>query len=170
LAGEGCNGLSKLVNQYREIIEKQIGLSQENLKASSFLNARENIDETSSKLENELNKLLENTNKASDIDAAKIEIRKAIEEFNKMKDKVEILSGKNFDNSFIIDTKGIDTIGNPGEVLSFMASRLNEVNTYIYLFIALLIDITLISSFKAVIEIEPRPGRIKVSTGNETYM
>ena len=163
LAGQGCDKTEDLIVQYQRIIEKQIRSSPEALKASSILTAKDYIDLNGTKLEVNLNKLLETTNNAGDIQAAKIALRAAVEEFNKMKDKVEILSGKSFDGDFIINTKGIDSIGNPGEILSFMASRLNEFNTYIYLVIALLIDLTLISSFKAVIEVESNGKRRKPS-------
>ena len=170
LAGQGCDKVEDLIGQYQSIIKKQVQLSQETLIASDFLSTKNYIEKSSAELEGNLTKLLEKTNKASDIEMAKIELRKAVEEFSKMKDKVEILSGKGFDQSFIIDTKGIDSIGNPGEILSFMASRLNEFNTYVYLIIALLIDITLISAFKAVIETDPKSEKKKPRPNPEDYM
>jgi len=170
LAGQGCDKADQLIEQYKIIIQKQIESSNETLKVSNKLDAREYIRNNCEKLEGNLNKLLETTNKAEDIETAKIQLRGAVEEFNKMKDQVEILSEKGFDDRFIINTKGIDSIGNPGEILSFMASRLNEVNTYIYLIIALLIDITLISSFKAVIESDSSAETRKTRKNSENYM
>jgi hypothetical protein len=51
----------------------------------------------------------------------------------------------------VIDTSSITALGNIGQVIPFIISRLNEIATYIYVLIALLLDVAMILAFKRVI-------------------
>lgn len=170
LAGQGCGNTSDLISQYEEMVRKLIESSQEKALANPFIEASEAIVINAEKLKENLKKLLEKTKKAEDIESARIELKAAVVEFNQMKDRLDIVSGKQSNADLVINTKGIDSIGNPGEILSFMASRMNEASTYIYLVIALLIDVTLISAFRAVIEVDPAPSGVRRRNDFDKYM
>ncbi len=50
-----------------------------------------------------------------------------------------------------IDISSITSLGNIGQVIPFILSRLNDINTYVFVLFALILDIAVIVSFKRVI-------------------
>lgn len=151
MAGGGCDKQDLLKAHYKEIISKQVELSDKNLKSKAKLDAKIYIEKTSQEVNDRLTKLLAETSSVSDISKVKVELENASSNFSKMKDRIEVVTGQELEKSLIINTSGIQSMGNVGEIFGFIASRLNEVNSYIYILIAIFIDITLISSFRAVI-------------------
>ena len=151
MAGASCDKKDLLKSHYKEIILKQVELSDKNLKSKPKLEAKIYIEENANKINESLTKLLSETNSVSDISKVKIELENASSNFSKMKDRIEVITGQSFGKSLEINTSNIQSMGNVGEIFGFLASRLNEVNTYIYILIAIFIDLTLISAFKAVI-------------------
>ena len=147
----GCDRTEQLITEYGNTIEKQKELSREYQNAKVLLESKKYIEDEAKNSTDRLTKLLTEVKHLSDISLVKTELNLISSEYSKMKDRLEAASSKKLDQNFKIDTAGIQSMGNPGEIISFIATRLNEVNTYVYILIALLIDITLITAFRAVI-------------------
>jgi hypothetical protein len=170
LAGSGCDKNEQLKIQYNEIISKQIQLSENYQKAQASLEAKKYINDTSTQLDAKLSELLADTKSVSDISKVKIELRDADKEFSKMKDRIEIISGKSLDKNLKIESDSLQSMGNVGEIFSFIGSRLNESSTFAYILIALFIDLTLILAFKAIIVDGDKSHKTNSSKYKENYI
>jgi hypothetical protein len=170
MAGGGCDKQDLLKSHYKEIISKQVELSDKNLKSRAKLDAKLFIEQTAKEANDSLTKLLSETTSVSDISLVKVELEKVSSVFSKMKDRIEVVTGQELDKSLVINTSGIQSMGNVGEIFGFIASRLNEINTYIYILIAIFIDITLISSFRAVIVSGENQISSRYSRKEENYI
>lgn len=170
MAGGGCDKQDLLKSHYKEIIAKQVELSDKNLKSKSKLDAKIYVEQTANEINDSLTKLLSETTSVSDISKVKIVLESASSNFSKMKDRIEVITGQDLDKSLVINTSGIQSMGNVGEIFGFIASRLNEVNTYIYILIAVLIDITLISAFRAVLLSGEKQVNSSYSRKDENYI
>lgn len=170
MAGGGCDKQDLLKSHYKEIIAKQVELSDKNLKSKSKLDAKIYVEQTANEINDSLTKLLSETTSVSDISKVKIVLESASSNFSKMKDRIEVITDQDLDKSLVINTSGIQSMGNVGEIFGFIASRLNEVNTYIYILIAVLIDITLISAFRAVLLSGEKQVNSSYSRKDENYI
>ena len=147
----GCEKRDLLKSHYKEIILKQIELSENNLKSKPKLDAKVYIEKNSQQIIDALTELQRESNAVSDIKKVQEQLENASSNFGKLKDLIESVTEHRFEKSFAIDTSAIKSIGNVGDIFGFIVSRFNEVNTIFYILIAILIDVTLISAFKAVI-------------------
>lgn len=166
----GCEKRDLLKAHYKEIISKQIELSENNLKAKPKLEAKIYIEKNAQKIIDALTELQREANAVSDIKRVQKELEDASSNFGKLKDLIGSVTEHQFDKSFVIDTSAIKSIGNVGNIFGFIASRFNEVNTIFYILIAILIDITLISAFKAVILNGESNASTKYTRKEENYI
>ena len=166
----GCEKRDLLKAHYKEIISKQIELSENNLKAKPKLEAKIYIEKNAQKIIDALTELQREVNAVSDIKRVQKELEDASSNFGKLKDLMGSVTEHQFDKSFVIDTSAIKSIGNVGDIFGFIASRFNEVNTIFYILIAILIDIPLISAFKAVISNGESNASTKYTRKEENYI
>jgi len=166
----GCDRTDQLISEYGNTIEKQKELSKEYQNAKILLDSKKYIEKESSTTTERLTNLLTQVKNLSDIQLVKTELNLISSEYSKMKDRLESATGTRLDQTFRIDTTGIQSMGNPGEIISFIATRLNEVNTYVYILIALLIDITLITAFRAVMNHGDKNIKRQPNSNSENYI
>jgi hypothetical protein len=166
----GCEKRDLLKSHYKEIISKQIELSENQLKFKAKLDAKIYIEKNSQQIIDKLTELQREANAVSDIKRVQQELEDASSNYGKLKDLIESVTEHQFDKSFTIDTSAIKSIGNVGDIFGFIASRFNEVNTIFYILIAILIDLTLIAAFKAVISNGESISNNKYSRKEENYI
>jgi hypothetical protein len=64
-----------------------------------------------------------------------------------------------------IDTRTISALGDIGQVIPFIISRLGELSTYIYLFLALVLDLAIIAGFIRVLRVGPQQSTMHFAGG-----
>jgi len=66
-----------------------------------------------------------------------------------------------------LDTFQIDALGNIGQVLPFMMSRLGDASTYIFFAVALILDFAIVAMFAGVIGRSPSGQRVRLASQPE---
>jgi hypothetical protein len=157
LAGGGkCERIPLVVATY----EKQVA---ELLRESSqYKTARQRV-ELKSKLANDTAKLLDEVNAvAKDISGSysSEDVRKRLfgiaDRYSLRRQELGTQADMQLEKIPLkVDTKSISALGDIGQVLPFMFSRLSDISTYLYLLIAVVIDVALVSAFARVLRASP---------------
>jgi len=160
LAGGGsCNKLPSLVAAYeRQIIElekispvvisnkEKIALKLNLKKETSFM-----LDELAS-----TQKMLNGSYRLADVKARLFDVA---ERYLISRQELGSMFTTDEKIPFRIETKSISALGDIGQIIPFMATRLTELSTYIYLLIALILDIAVVASFSRVLRSGPSPSQ-----------
>jgi len=78
------------------------------------------------------------------------------ESYSKLRQELDTRSGKVIEAIPLnIDTTAVSALGDIGQILSFIMSRLSDLSTYIYLAIALILDMAVIVAFGRVLQSGP---------------
>lgn len=157
LAGSGrCEKVPALIIAYDRQIEQLTSESKIFLDNKIKLELIDKIDFQSASMLNLIGDIRKDLNSTYSVAQIKAQFYKISEDYSLLRQ--EIFTSGIVDNEKIqrrIDISSFSAMGDIGQILPFIAKRLDDVSTYIYLLIALILDVTLISAFVRVISTGP---------------
>lgn len=162
-AKANCQNASVVAGEYEKSIPALLKNSTQYLKVkedadlrTEFTSVLSQIDARSAKIQ----KMLISNEPALSI---KAELFENADEYLKLRSQFK---GGRFPNENSwperIDTSAVSALGDIGQVIPFILSRLGEISTYIYLLIALVLDVTVIAAFVRVVRVGPSPTHQRI--------
>jgi hypothetical protein len=167
LAGGGrCDKVPALIAAY----EKQItDLEKETpvyLAAKKKLELKKKIQVEAQSLLDEVNEIRKGLNGTFSMHTVKTKFFDVAERYGLVRQELAAAGVTGVDKvPMRIDVKSISALGDIGQVIPFIISRLGETSTYVYLFIALVLDLAVIAAFARVLRVgPPREDQERAST------
>lgn len=152
LSSAGCEKIPSMIFAY----EKQINLlknsSQQYQAAAPTIALRTKIITSTENNLKELEYVRKNLKVVGDIDKAKEALFNAAEVYDTNKTSLDTALRKKTDLPDKISTSSLDALGNIGQVVQFIFSRLNKASTYFYVGTALFLDIVLVLAFARILK------------------
>ena len=146
-----CKKSKDLIDQYKKTIAKLINLSPEYLKNRERLDLKKEIQEqTSNLIEKDLESLQNKLHTTSDIKEIQSGLKRVANIYRGLRDKLVTIAGKEVNLKENIDITAAISVGGLGGLADFMASQLNSLTTYLFSLIAIMLDLTVIYSWRAV--------------------
>lgn len=151
-----------MIMSYEQQINELIAQSPIYQRNSKNIELKQHISQESAKLLDELNlagKLVSGNYGLADL---KGRLYAVAEKYSLLRQELGGRGGSLGEKvSMKIDVRSISALGDIGQVLPFIVSRLNEVSTYVYLIIALVLDIALIAAFARLLREGPNANRLR---------
>lgn len=149
MSGGGCAHAKELVGHYEEAIKELVQRSEEALKAAQFIRVRGELESLTDNLISLLDGEKEKLKNVGHIAQVKVTLQAAANSYYSIKEKLDATTGKISDLPPKIIIKSLP--GDLGAVVDFTLTRLNDVTTYFYVLVALMLDVVMIFAFKAVL-------------------
>jgi hypothetical protein len=170
LSAGGCTNIPAVIATYEQQLKKLILASPEYLAASQRLSLREKIIANSDKVLKSLEDVRKSLQGVADIGSAKDALYDAAEEYASLKQTLDSSAGRAAQTlPSRIDTASVEALGNIGQVVHFLISRWDRPTTYVYFFIAILIDYVLVLAFQRVLSSRNDPRAVGVGARTETF-
>lgn len=165
LAGSGrCEKITALIISYDSQIKQLSKESKIYLDNKEKLDLIDKIDDQSANMLNLIGNIRKNLNSSYSVSDIKSQFYKISENYSLLRQEIFTSGiGENEKIQRRIDISSFSAMGDIGQILPFIAKRLDDVSTYIYLFIALILDVTLISAFARVISSGPSANQRKAA-------
>ena len=145
--------VDQVIETYRKKIDEGKRLSQVYVSKKSDIIAKENIEAGASDILSRLTKIPKEINSDSDLYAARSEFEAVAQTYLGLRQEVSSRAkGRDKDIPQFLDISSITSLGNIGQVIPFVISRLNDIATYIYVFLAIVLDFAVIAAFVRVIK------------------
>ena len=163
LAGGGrCEKVPLLIASYQKQIDELVSQSPVYLKSRKNLELKARIASQSDQLLEELNLIGKTVSGNFTLTEVKARLFDVSEKFSVLRQELgSKVTGEQAKVPMKIDTKSISALGDIGQILPFIMSRLGDVSTYVYLLIALILDIAVIAAFARVLREGPSANRIR---------
>lgn len=149
LAGAGCapDKINLLLKSYKDTVEKLKQTSEKRVAAAPSLEALKAINLISDQSLENLSIAVKNLNGVSDIYSAKKILMETQLGYADALQKLRTVYKGPDKLKTRIDTRSVEWIGNIGQLVNMIFSRLNDMATYAYITIAFLLDIILVIAF-----------------------
>ena len=160
LAGGGkCDRIPALVSAY----EKQVAdLEKESTQfqaAKKKIELREKIRRESAILLDDTNEIRKGFNGLFNVNTVKAKMFDVAERYGLLRQELASAGVTGIDKvPAKIDMSSVSALGDIGQLVPFIISRLSDLSTYIYIVIAVVLDLAVISAFSRVLRVAPSPG------------
>lgn len=160
LAGSGkCNQTPVLIAAY----EKQVAdLEKESLQfqmAKKKIELREKIRIESALLLDDTNEIRKGLGGLFSINTIKTRMFDVAERYGLLRQELASAGVTGIDKvPAKIDMRSVSALGDIGQLVPFIISRLSDISTYLYMVIAVVLDLAVISAFSRVLRVAPSPG------------
>lgn len=153
LAGSGrCERIPALVAAYEKQVDQLEKESPTYLAVKPRLALKSRMLGEASAMVEDLNKVAKDLTGAFAIPDIKARLFDVSEHYSVLRQEVASLKHPDIERLPLkIDMRAVSALGDIGQVLPFIVSRMSEVSTYIYLVLALVVDLAVIVAFTRVI-------------------
>ncbi len=160
LSGGGCQKAKETSDSYKARIPELVKNSAQHAAVKEPLALRDRVNGESKEMLARFTSAHKMLGFGGSIQAVKAQLFETAEQYSRM--RMEF--GAKLSSVAVpekIDTSAVSALGAIGQVLPFLLSRLSDHSTYIYLIIALVLDLTVIAAFARVLRsgLDPRQRR-----------
>ncbi len=151
-AGGQCNNIPRLVEAYEKQVADLIKSSPKHLKEKEKIDLQQKLTDETSKMLVDLAATSKSVNTRVTIQDIKDRLFENAEKYNILRQELSAVSKQKFENIPVrIDVSAVSALGDIGQVVPFVVSRISEPSTYIYLAIAASLDLAVIAAFMRII-------------------
>jgi hypothetical protein len=151
-----CKNNHELIVAYEKQIAELVATSPEVIKDKPRLEFKAHLITETQQLLEGLRETQKQLNGRFFLNDIKGRIFDVAESYSKLRQELDTRSSKTIEAiPPKIDTTAVSALGDIGQVLPFIMSRLSDVSTYVYLAIALILDMAVIVSFQRVLQSGP---------------
>jgi hypothetical protein len=161
LAGGGrCDKVAQLIASYQKQIDSLMKESPIYLASKTRVDLKKRVIAESRGLLDELNVIGKSLNSDFRLSSVKGQIFDIAERYSVIRQEIGITGATSPEKIPLkIDVRSVSALGDIGQVLPFIVSRLTDVSTYVYLVIALVLDIAVILAFTRTLREGPTRGQ-----------
>ena len=160
LSGGGqCHNLQQLLAAYEKQVSDLRTTSPQYSKVKETIEFRGRLTSETGHMLEMLAVTTKMVNSKSSVQEVKSRLFDNAEKYSELRQEIDTKLGLSPDSiPQRIDTSAVSALGDIGQIVPFILTRITEPSTYVYLIIALLLDIAVIAAFARVLrtELDPR--------------
>lgn len=158
-AGGKCDRIPELISSYEKQVADLEKVSPQYQAVRKKIDLKSRVRSESDALLEDVSEIRKGLNGLLTVNTVKARLFDVSERYSLLRQELASTGVTGIDKVPVtIDMRAVSALGDIGQVVPFIISRLSDLSTYIYLLIAIVLDVTVIAAFSRVLRATPPAG------------